>query len=376
MPMKPFWKFARRPSDDLSPEERDDRRGLIYAVSAHLLVFLLMLFGFLANAPRSPNPVQIELWAEGDRPDAAQPEEQPEEAPEEAPPQKPKVQPPPPEPTPQPEPKPEPPKPAPSVKPQPQPEPEIDPEIALEKARKEKAEKEKAARLAAEKAAAEKAEADKKAKEEAAKKAKAEADKKAKEEAARKAAAEKAEAEKKAKEEAAKKAAEQQAKEKAAKEAAEKAAAEKAAAEKKAKEAAEKKAAAEKAEAAKRDALKAAMRGDALGAAGIAGGTADRNQRGGGGSDNGYASQVRACVEPRVVYPIPPRTGPNPTVQYRATLDTTKGQVTHVEIRRSSGVPGFDRAVVAGIQACNPFPKPPNGKYPSSIEGNYQMYAQ
>ena len=99
-------------------------------------------------------------------------------------------------------------------------------------------------------------------------------------------------------------------------------------------------------------------------------------QRGGGGGDGGYAAQIRQCVEPKVIYPIPPRNGPNPTVQYRATLDPVQHAVTKVDILRSSGIAGFDRAVEAGIKACNPFPKPPNGKYPSSIEGNYQMYPQ
>src|SRR5690606_17501458 len=170
-------------------------------------------------------------------------------------------------------------------------------------------------------------------KEEAA--AKAAAEKKAKEEAARKAAAEK-----KAKEEAAAKAA----------------------AEKKAKE-----------DAAKREALRAAMRGDALGAAGIPGGAADRNQAGGGGGADGYAAKVVACIRPRVIYNGPPRKGTNPTVQFRASL-TPDGKVQDVLINRSSGVPGFDEAVRKGVMACSPFPSPPGGKFPRQVDGIYRMY--
>src|SRR5690606_1583808 len=111
-------------------------------------------------------------------------------------------------------------------------------------------------------------------------------------------------------------------------------AAEKAAAEKKAaaaKAAAEKKAQEE----AKLKALREAMRSDALGAAGMPGGTADRNQTGGGGGDGGYAAKVRACVRPRVVYNVPPRQGSaNPTVQYRVQLESD-GTVKNVTIRRS-----------------------------------------
>lgn len=115
------------------------------------------------------------------------------------------------------------------------------------------------------------------------------------------------------------------------------------------------------------------MRSAALGAAGIPNGTADHNQAGGGGNDNGYAAKVRACIRPRVAYPVPPRSGSNPTVQYRANL-SPKGLVEGVEVKRSSGIPGFDQAVVKGIKSCSPFPKPPSGRYPSYIDGNYLMY--
>src|SRR5690625_7409577 len=46
-------------------DRKDQRRGLIYAVSLHVAFFLLLLAGLL-HAPKSPAPVQIELWAEGD----------------------------------------------------------------------------------------------------------------------------------------------------------------------------------------------------------------------------------------------------------------------------------------------------------------------
>src|SRR5690606_19860106 len=155
--------------------------------------------------------------------------------------------------------------------------------------------------------------------------------------AAEKAAAEKAAAEKAAAEKAA---------------AAKKAAAEKAAAEKKAKEDAARKAAAEKDRQ-----LREAMRGDALGAAGLPGGTADRNQAG-GGRDDGYAGKVRACIRPGVSYPVPPRSGSgNPTAQYRVQL-RGDGTVAGVTLTSSSGITGFDRAVETGIRRCSPFPRP------------------
>jgi colicin import membrane protein len=148
--------------------------------------------------------------------------------------------------------------------------------------------------------------------------------------------------------------------------AAEKAAAEKAAAEKKAKEEAAKKAAADKA-------LRDAFRNDALDAAGIAGGTADRNQAG-GGRDDGYGAKIRACVQPGVAYPPPPRSGSaNPTAQYRVQLNA-HGQVMGIALMRSSGIPGFDRAVETGIRRCDPFPKPTTGRYEPIIDVVYRMY--
>ena len=348
-------KWSGSSSSHQTPEQQDERRGFIYAMLAHLGLVAVLLVGMLTSSPRTPAPVQVELWANGVSPNAVQ-EPQDSTSPEETPAPQPAPEPlpePTPEPQPAPPPPPEPePAPKPAVKPAPTPAPEVAPDIALEKARLEKEAQERRELLARQ-------EAERKAKEEAAKKAAAE--KKAKEEAERKA---KEEAAKKAKEEADRKAKEEAAK--------------KAAAEKKAKEEAAKKAAADKKakeEAAKREAIKQAMRGDALGAAGIPGGTADRNQAGGGGDDNGYASQVRACVKPRVSYPIPPRAGANPTVQFRVTL-SPEGRVKDVEVRRSSGIQGFDRAVESGIRGCDPFPRPPSGKFPPYIDGNYFMYDQ
>ncbi|RYF52302.1 MAG: cell envelope integrity protein TolA, partial [Comamonadaceae bacterium] len=197
--------------------------------------------------------------------------------------------------------------------------------------------------------------------------------------AAEKAAAEKAAAQKAAAEKAAaqKEAAEKEAAEKAAatKAAAEKAAAEKAAAQKAAaaKEAAEKKAKAEAAakQAAADKALRDSFRDAALGAAGIPGGTADRNQAG-GGRDSGYGAKVRACVQPRVNYPTPPRSGAgNPEAKYQIQLGSD-GAVSRVTLSRSSGNTGFDDAVERGIRACRPFPRPTTGE--SVIEVNYRMY--
>ena len=362
-------------------------RAVGSSIAVHLALALL-LFAGLKWQLESPGPLQVELWTEGNTTEIARAPEQPQ-------------------PEPQPEPSPPPPQ-----------DPDVaarEAEIALEKAKEQeraelarleaeklareqaelerRLEQERQARLAAEQRAreeaAKKAEAERKAQEEAAKKA--EAERKAQEEAAKKAeaerkakeeAAKKAEAERKAKEEAAKKVeAERKAKEEAAKKAeaerkAKEEAAKKAEAERKAKEEAAKKAEAErkaKEAAAREKALRDAFRNDIMGATGIAGGSATRNQQG-GGADAGYAGQIRACIQPNVSFPTPVRSGnANPTAQFRVQLKSD-GTVASTSLRRSSGNASFDRAVDNGIRRCSPFPKPPSGRYPSYIDVNYQMY--
>ena len=318
-------------------DERDDRRGLIISLAAHGLLLLLMLVGF-SSVPNNSGPVQVQLWAKGTVAEAAPPEEQPDQAP--------------PVEKPEPKPTPEPPKPDDSAQKAAQAEAAHQAQLAAAQAQAAAAAKAQAdAEIALAKEHKAREEAEKLAAEEAAKaKAEQEAAAKAAKAAAAKAAAEKA-------------AADKAAKEKAAKEAAAKAAADKAAKEKAAKEAA-----------AKRDALKAAMRGAAMEAAGIPNGNADRNQRGGGGGNEGYAAKVRACVQPGVIYNVPPRSGSgNPTARFRTHL-ASNGQVQGVDLSQSSGDTRFDDAVRKGILACSPFPKPPSGRYPSYIDVDYRMY--
>jgi len=350
-----------------------DWRSMGLALLVHALLVLVLTLG-LAWKSEPPGPVQVELWADGVAPDARQPEEvQPDPLSE-------------PEPEPVPEPTPEPP--APPEPPRTPPPPEIDPDIALEAERRRKAVEEaerltqqrleqerleqerleqerleqerleqerlEQERLAAERKEQERLEQERQVAErleqERLSAEKAAAERKAREEAARKAAEEKAAAEKAA--------AEQRAKE----EAARKAAAEKAAAEK---AAAEKAAAAKRAAAEKERQLREAMRDDVLGAAGIPGGTADRNQAG-GGRDDGYAARVRECILPHVSFSPPPGAA-NLTVRYRVQL-SADGKVTAIALVTSSGNRGFDRAVEIGIQRCSPLPRPPSGRYPGYMD--------
>lgn len=350
----PSNRHRSHKNTSLTPEQYEQRRGLIYAIALHVALLLVLLLG-LISIPKSPNPVQIELWAEGEVAEAENTDEpitteelEPEPVIE-----------PEPEPIIEPEPEIEP---EPVVEPEPEPEPTPppaeDPEIALKKAEEKAKAEAEAKRLAEEKAKAEakrKAEAEAKAKADAEAKAKAEAEakrqaeEKAKAEAQAKAAAEakrKADAEAKAKAEA----------------------------EAKAKAAAAAKAKAEADKKAKEEAFRAAMAGAGKQVAGAPGGTANRNQIGGSGGNDGYGAKVRACVRPRVIYNTPPRSGnTNPTLKYRVNLNAD-GTVRDVRITRTSGIALFDDAVQKGIAKCSPFPKPPTGRYPAYIDGEYRMY--
>ena len=364
-------KMVRGPV--LPPRQAMNLRALGLALLAHLILVLMLVLG-LDWKTEANGPLEIMLVADGNSPVSPPPQAKPPEP-------KPKPEPAPkPEPTPEPSPPPPPP-PPPPVAPAAAPTPQVDPEIALEQEAKrrreqERLEREIAAKEAADKRAAEDAIKEKERIKKEVEIAKikeaerleqrrrdaerAEADKKAKEEAAKKLVAEKLAAEKKEKEDAEKKV-----KEEAAKKAKEDAA-KVAAAEKKAKEEAAQRAA-------KDQALKDMMRGDALSAAGLPGGTADRNQAG-GGRDDGYGAKIKACVQPGVSFPPPPRgAGGNPAAQYSISLKPD-GQIADVRLTKSSGNINFDRAVETGIRRCNPFPRPPSGNYPSSLTVNYNMY--
>jgi colicin import membrane protein len=124
--------------------------------------------------------------------------------------------------------------------------------------------------------------------------------------------------------------------------------------------------------------LREAFRSTATAAAGIetgrADGTALRNQAAGAGGSDAYAAAVRSCVKPGVVYaPGPADTG-NPVAEFRVQLLPTGEQAGPPRLVKSSGNPAFDRAVENGIRRCDPFPRPPSGRFDSSIIIPYAMF--
>ena len=91
-------------------------------------------------------------------------------------------------------------------------------------------------------------------------------------------------------------------------------------------------------------------------------------------SSKNYGAEVRACIQPGVSFEPLPRIGSeNPQVQHRVIL-TSDGQISDVVLTKSSGNLSFDRAIERGIRNCSPFPRPPEGSYPSYIDINYNMF--
>lgn len=120
--------------------------------------------------------------------------------------------------------------------------------------------------------------------------------------------------------------------------------------------------------------MREAFQSSATAAAGLPGGTASRSQAG-GGADSGYGALIRACVKPGVAYSANrDSVSGNPYVVFRVQLSGEGQQSGVPRLLRPSGVDAFDRAVQTGIQRCNPFPRPPSGNFPSTIDVRYNMF--
>jgi len=231
---------------------------------------------------------------------------------------------PPPEPEPTPQPTPEPVKPPPPKVEEP---PVVKPDIALEKEKEKK-----------------RKEAEKKEREEKEKEAKLEREK---EDRLKKEKQEKLDADKKL------------AKQRDEAEAKKKAEADKLAAEKKQKQlAADNKAAEQR----RQDDLKRMM-GQATSASGGTG-TAAKSQGPIGAAE--YSRKLAARIRNNTIFDVPGELSANPAVEYTVEL-LPDGSVRSITKRRTSGIPGFDEAVLQAIKKSEPFPPDKDGRVPPSF---------
>lgn len=285
----------------------DARWGLpvAMAIGVHALLVAALTWGVAWQQTQVSASFDVELWS--DIPIAAAP--------------------PPPEPQPEPTPEPEPPPPEPAPEPTPEPEPAPPPEppgptaaeIAVEKQRAlEEKQQLEAAKLAKAKAAKEKAAQERLAREKAQK--------------------------------------EQAAKEKAAKE---KAAKEKAAEALAAKKAAEQRAREEKALKDKLRQEQLARLSDLAGTAGQTGEAAKAS-----GPSASYAGKVVGAIRPNIVFTDV--VAGNPAAEVEVTTRPT-GEIIGRKLRKSSGSPAWDEAVLRAIDRTATLPRDTNGRVPSPM---------
>lgn len=91
-------------------------------------------------------------------------------------------------------------------------------------------------------------------------------------------------------------------------------------------------------------------------------GTAAKSQ----GSDTGYGPKIAAKVKSNSIFIVPDDLAGNPNVLYEIQL-YPDGSIKDIQLKKASGVPGFDEAIKRAIRKSEPFPADKSGKFPPSI---------
>lgn len=95
-------------------------------------------------------------------------------------------------------------------------------------------------------------------------------------------------------------------------------------------------------------------------------GTAERSQ--GGRASAEYAGKVAAKIRSNTIYVVPENLGGNPAVEYAVNLLPDGSLRGAPRKLKSSGIPGFDEAVLRAIEKSQPFPRDDRaGTVPSSV---------
>ncbi|PUA16972.1 cell envelope integrity protein TolA [Glaciimonas sp. PCH181] len=95
-------------------------------------------------------------------------------------------------------------------------------------------------------------------------------------------------------------------------------------------------------------------------------GTAAQSQ--GPRGDPGYAQKVGNRIKGNINFGVPDGMTGNPAVEFEVQL-LPDGSVAGIQLRKSSGVSGFDEAVKRAIEKSAPYPKDKSGSVPSSFIG-------
>lgn len=93
-------------------------------------------------------------------------------------------------------------------------------------------------------------------------------------------------------------------------------------------------------------------------------GTAAKSQ--GSGRDTAYEQKIAAKIKSNTIFNVPEDLAGNPGVVYEIRL-YPDGSTGEIQLKKPSGVPGFDEAVKRAIKKSEPFPADKSGKFPPSI---------
>lgn len=86
--------------------------------------------------------------------------------------------------------------------------------------------------------------------------------------------------------------------------------------------------------------------------------------------DATWAGLIRAKIKSKMGFPVPADLSGDPFVEIQVTV-FPDGGVANTIISKASGLPGFDAAVVAAINAAAPLPKDKTGNIPRSFPITY-----
>ena len=102
------------------------------------------------------------------------------------------------------------------------------------------------------------------------------------------------------------------------------------------------------------------------GAIGSGGSGQAAKSQGSGRADGAYADKIRAKIRSNTVFNVPAELSGNPQVEYDVEL-LPDGSLRGLNIRKSSGLPGFDEAVKRAIERSQPFPPDQSGSVPGRL---------
>lgn len=89
------------------------------------------------------------------------------------------------------------------------------------------------------------------------------------------------------------------------------------------------------------------------------------------GTDSSYSARVIGCIQPHIVFTVPPGTPPTVSAEFRVEL-LPDASVAAVKLLRASGLPGYDAAAERAIRRCDPFPRKRDGSIDRVIDVRMQ----